>query len=70
MGTCSFFFFITKELNLVSDVDDRSVVVVKVYQKHRIGEDEMVGSFTDTISKIFGSLKDGGTELKLFFVWC
>ena len=50
-----------KELNVVSDGDDRSVLLVQIRQKHRVGKNELVGSFADTIGGILGRLKDGGT---------
>ena len=55
-----------KEPNVVSDGDDRSVLLVQVHQKHHFGKNELVGSFSDTIGGILGRLKDGGTiALKL-----
>ncbi|KAG6382047.1 hypothetical protein JVT61DRAFT_683 [Boletus reticuloceps] len=50
------------------DGDNRSVILVKVYQKHRIGKDKLVGSLTDTIGGALGKLKDGGT--KVFCMSC
>ncbi|KAF8132077.1 hypothetical protein EV363DRAFT_1583662 [Boletus edulis] len=47
------------------DGDDRSVILVKVYQKHRIGKDKMVGSLIDTIGGALGKLKDGVLECTL-----
>ena len=50
-----------KKPNVVSDGDDRSVLLVQVHRKHRFGKNELVGSFSDTIGGILGRLKDGGT---------
>ncbi|KAI9573464.1 hypothetical protein HD554DRAFT_2035274 [Boletus coccyginus] len=47
------------KLNIISDGNDRSVLLVKVYQKHRVGKDKLVGSLTDTVGGILGKLKDG-----------
>ena len=54
-------FIGNKELNVVSDGGDRSVLLVQVHRKHHFGENELVGSFSDTIGGILGRLKDGGT---------
>ena len=45
-------------------MEDPSPLVVKVYQKHRVGKDEVVATLTDTIGGVLGRLKDGGTKLK------
>ena len=50
-----------REPNVVSDGDDRSVLLVQVHQKHRFGKNELVASFCDTIGGVLGRLKDGGT---------
>ena len=50
--------------NLFSDMEDPSPFVIKVYQKHRIGQDKVVATLTDTTGGILGRLKDGGTKLK------
>ena len=50
-----------KELNVVRDGEDRSVLLVQVHRKHQFGKNELVGSFSDTIGGILGRLKDGGT---------
>ena len=50
-----------KEPNVVSDGDDRSVLLVQVHRKHHFGKNELVGGFSDTIGGILGRLKDGGT---------
>ena len=50
-----------EKTNVVSDGDDRSVLLVQVHQKHRFGKNELVGCFSDTIGGILGRLKDGGT---------
>jgi len=55
-------------INIVSDGNDRSILLVKVYQKHRVGKDELVGSLTDTIGGILGKLKDSGTRV-LCMTW-
>ena len=47
--------------NVVSDGDDRSVLLVQVHRKHHFGKNELVASFSDTIGGILGRLKDGGT---------
>ncbi|KAN0084526.1 hypothetical protein V8E55_008030 [Tylopilus felleus] len=44
------------------DGDDRSQLLVKVYQKHRVGKDKEVGRITDTVSRVLGRLKDGVFE--------
>ena len=60
MGTCPWFH--GRQLNIISDVDDHSILLVKVYQKHHIGKDGLVGSITDTIGGVLEKLKDGGTK--------
>ena len=45
-------------------MEDPSPFVVKVYQKHHVGEDEVVATLTDTIGGVLGRLKDGGTKSK------
>ena len=50
-----------REPNVVSDGDDRSILLVQVHQKHRFGKNELVASFSVTIGGILGRLKDGGT---------
>ncbi|KAG9309439.1 hypothetical protein JVU11DRAFT_10408 [Chiua virens] len=47
------------------DGDDRSVVLVVIYQKHRVGSDKLVGSFSDTIGGVLGPLKDSVIERTL-----
>ncbi|KAG9311660.1 hypothetical protein JVU11DRAFT_7895 [Chiua virens] len=44
---------------LYFDGDDRSDFVITVYQKHRIRNDQLVGSLRDTIVGVLGQLKDG-----------
>ena len=61
MSTCA--FPCARELNIVSDVDDRSVLLVNVYQKHCAKKDSLVGRLTDTIGGVLGKLKDGGTKI-------
>ncbi|KAG8219236.1 hypothetical protein J3R82DRAFT_74 [Butyriboletus roseoflavus] len=48
--------------DIVSDGDDRSVLLAKVYQKSHIGKDKLVGSLTDTIGGVLAKLKDGVLE--------
>ena len=57
-----------RELNFISDADDRSVLLVNVYQKRRVRKDALVGRLTDTIGGVLGKLKDGGT--KIFCITC
>ncbi|KAI9569410.1 hypothetical protein HD554DRAFT_2328018, partial [Boletus coccyginus] len=45
--------------NFYFDGDDGSVLIVKVYQKHRVGKDKLVGSLTDTVGGILAKLDDG-----------
>ncbi|KAG9309883.1 hypothetical protein JVU11DRAFT_9912 [Chiua virens] len=47
------------------DGDDRSVVLVVIYQKHRVGSDKLIGSFSDTIGGVLGPLKDSVIERTL-----
>ena len=68
MGTYS--LLVPKGLTLVSDLDDHSDFVVKVYRKHRFGKDTPVASLTDTIGGVLGKLKNGGTKLKSFVTCC
>lgn len=51
------------DLNIISDGDDRSILVVKVYQKNSIGKDKLIGSLTETIGGVLQKLKDGGTVM-------
>ena len=60
MGTRPFLY--TRKLNIISDGDDRSVLLVKVYQKHHIRDDKEAGSFSDTVGGVLERLKDGGTK--------
>ena len=46
--------------NGISNVDDNSDLVVKVYQKHRIGMDKLV--IDGRIAQVSGKLQDGGRE--------
>lgn len=46
-----------------SDGDDRSVLAVNVYKKHRFEKDVLVGNLSDTISGVLGKLKAGGTRM-------
>ena len=55
--------FYARELNFVSDADDRSVLLVNVYQEHRFKKDVLVGRLTDTIGGVLDKLKDGGTKI-------
>ena len=52
-----------RKLNIASDGNDRSVLLIKVYRRHLTKKDELVGSLTDTIDGILGKLKDGGTRV-------
>ena len=63
MSTCPFLYAREPNINIVSDVDDRSVLLVNVYQKHYIRKDSLVGSLTYTIGKVLGKLKDGGMQI-------
>ena len=63
MSTCPFLCAREPNINIVSDADDRSVVLVNVYQKHYIRKDALVGSLTYTIGEVLGKLKDGGTQI-------
>ena len=63
VSTCPWLY--ARELNIVSDGNDRSVLVIKVYQKHRVGKDTLVGGLTDTIGEVLRKLKDGGTKMIL-----
>lgn len=68
MGQSSLFLgthplFYARELSFVSDADDRSILLVKVYQKHHIGKDQLVGSLTDTIGGVLGKSNEGGTKM-------
>ncbi|KAG6374155.1 hypothetical protein JVT61DRAFT_4803 [Boletus reticuloceps] len=50
---------------LYFDGDDRSVLLVRLYEKYPIGNPKLVGSFSDTIGYILGKLKDGVLEATL-----
>jgi hypothetical protein len=66
VGTRSFPY--ARELNIVSDADDRSVLLVNVYHKYCFESGELVGSLTDTIGGVLGKSKDGGTKI-LCITW-
>ena len=66
MGTRSIPY--ARGLNIVSDADDRSVVLVNVYQRRRVKKDVLVGWFADTIGGVLGKLKNGGTTI-LCITW-
>ncbi|KAF8548063.1 hypothetical protein OG21DRAFT_1607113 [Imleria badia] len=53
------------EAPLCFDGDDRSVLLVQVYQKHHVGRNELVGRLSDTIGEILGKLKNGVLEATL-----
>jgi hypothetical protein len=54
--------FYTRKLNSLSDGDDHSELVVKVFRKHRIGKNKLVGSLSDTIGTVLGKCTaDNGT---------
>lgn len=61
MGTCPLRY--ARELNIVSDGDDCSIFLMKVYRKRRIGKDKLVGSLTDTFGGVLGKLKDSGRKI-------
>ena len=54
-------FFQGSGLNIVSDGDDRSPLLVMVYQKHNIRSDKLVGTLNVSIGGALEILKDGGT---------
>ena len=58
----TFPLFDTSNLSIVSDGDDHSVLVVKVYQRHRIGKDKLIAALTHTIGEVLHKLKNGGTR--------
>ena len=66
MGTRSFPF--ARELNIVSDANDSSILLVNVHQKHRVKKDTLVGTFTCTIGEVLGKLKHGGMKI-LCITW-
>lgn len=49
-----------EELNIVSNGDDHSVLLMHVHQKHCFGKKESIGCFPDTIGGMLGRFKDGG----------
>ena len=63
MGTYTFPYARELNIDIVSDADDRSVLLVNVYQKHHFKKDALVGRLTDTIGVVLGKLKDGGTRI-------
>jgi hypothetical protein len=63
VGTSPFPYARELNVNIVSDADDRSVLLVNVYQKHHLKKDALVGRLTDTIGGVLGNLKDGGTQI-------
>ena len=63
MGTYTFPYARELNIDIVSDADDRSVLLVNVYQKHHFKKDALVGRLTDTIGVVLGNLKDGGTQI-------
>ena len=68
MSTCPLFY--TRKLSIISNVDDNSVLIVEVFQKHHIGDDTLVGSLTDTIGVVLARLTDGSTQILLMHVFC
>ena len=66
MGTR--YFPYAKELNIVSDADDHSVLIVNVYQKRRVKKDALVGRLADTIGGVLGKSKNGG--MKILCITC
>ena len=63
MGSCHFFYARELNIDIASDADDRSDLLVNVYQKHSFKKDALVGRLTDTIGGVLGKLKDGGTKI-------
>ena len=61
MGTRSFPY--AGELNIVSDANDHSTLLVNVYRKRSFKRNALVGRLTDTIGGVLGKLKDGGTKI-------
>ena len=61
MGTRSIPY--ARGLNIVSDADGRSVLLVNVYQRRRVKRDALVGWFADTIGGVLGKLENGGTKI-------
>ena len=66
MGTR--YFPYARELNIVSDADDHSVLIVNVYQKRRVKKDALVGRLADTIGGVLGKSKNGG--MKILCITC
>ena len=50
------------KLNIVSDGENHSILVVKAYQKHTLSKDEPIATLTNTIGEVLRKLKDGGTN--------
>ena len=50
-------------MNIVSDADILSVLLVNVYQKHRVDKNALVGRLACTISEVLGKLKNGGRKI-------
>ena len=61
VGTCLLLY--ARQLDVVSDGHDRSIFVVQVYRKHRVGKDKLVASLSGTIGDVLQKLKDGGTKI-------
>ena len=61
MGTRSFPY--AGELNIVSDANDHSTLLVNVYRKRSFKRNALLGRLTDTIGGVLGKLKDGGTKI-------
>jgi hypothetical protein len=60
--------FYARKLISLSDGDDRSELVVKVFQKRRTGKDELFGSLSDTIGNILGKCTAGNGAISLYVV--
>ena len=66
MGTRSFPY--ARELNIVSDANDHSILLVNVHQKHLVRKDTLVGRLSCTIGEVLGKLKHGGIKI-LCITW-
>jgi hypothetical protein len=49
-------------LNLFSDGDESSAVLVNIYRRHRLRKRRLVGCLKDTVGGLVGRLKDGGVQ--------
>lgn len=62
MGTCPPSHARELTISIVSDGDEHSVLVVKVYQTHHMRKDKLIGGLTGTIDSMLAKLKDGSTN--------